>query len=76
MYSLRDTLLGPLPKGASDLLTVDGAAQDQQQVRECIARGEIEGLRLGAFSNRTHIIGDRYCAGDGVDSLEGYIHSI
>jgi hypothetical protein len=76
MYSIRDALLSPMPKGASDLMKVDDAAHDQQQVRDCIARGEIEGLRLGAFSNRTRIIIDRYCGGDGVDSLEGYIHSI
>ena len=77
MHSFRDALLSPLPKGPSDITKLDDSAHDQQSVRECIARGEIEQLRLGAFTNRTWIISDRYCAvGDGVDSLEGYLHSI
>ncbi|KAH3939347.1 hypothetical protein HBI56_013340 [Parastagonospora nodorum] len=77
MYALRDALLSPSPKGPSDIQKEDDAAHDQHQVRECIARGEIESLRLGAFTNRTCIVSDRYCAvGDGVDSLEGYLHSL
>jgi pimeloyl-ACP methyl ester carboxylesterase len=77
MHSFRDALLSPFPKGPSDITKLDDTAHDQQSVRECIARGEIQELRLGAFTNRTWIISDRYCAvGDGVDSLEGYLHSI
>jgi len=77
MYALRDALLSPSPKGLSDIKKEDDVVHDQHQIRECIARGEIEELRLGAFTNRTWIVSDRYCAlGDGVDSLEGYLHSV
>jgi hypothetical protein len=77
MQSFRDGLLSPVPKGPSDITKLDDSAHDQQSVRECIARGEIEQVRLGALTNRTCCISDRYCAvGDGVDSLEGYLHSI
>ncbi|KAI4675252.1 uncharacterized protein J4E84_010253 [Alternaria hordeiaustralica] len=77
METFRDALLSPFPKGPSDITKLDDSTHDRQNVRECIARGEIEQLRLGAFTNRTWIISDRYCAvGDGVDSLEGYLHSI
>lgn len=77
MHAFRDTLLSPSPRGPSDITTLDDATHGRQNVRECIARGEIEEVRLGAFTNRTWIISERYCAiGDGVDSLEGYLHSI
>jgi hypothetical protein len=77
MYAFRDTLLHPLPKGPADITKLDGTTHAQQDVRECIARGEIENLRIGAFSSLTWIISERYCSlGDGVDSLEGYLHSI
>jgi hypothetical protein len=77
MYALREALLSPFPKGPSDLTKPDDATHDKQDVRECIARGEIEQLRVGALTNRIPTISDRYCAeGDGVDSLEGYIHSV
>ncbi|KAH8719555.1 hypothetical protein GQ44DRAFT_712237 [Phaeosphaeriaceae sp. PMI808] len=77
MHHLRDTLLGPVPKGPSDITKPDNTVSDEQNVRECIARGELEEVRSGAFTNRTWIISERYCKlGDGVDSLEGYLHSI
>jgi hypothetical protein len=76
MHHLRDALLGPSPKGLSDIYKPDTAAKDQQDVRECIARGELEKLRDVAFHNRIRNVSDRYCAvGDGVDSLEGFLHS-
>jgi hypothetical protein len=71
-----DYLLSPTPKGPSDITTLDDAAHDKQNVLDCIARGEIEEIR-GAVPSRTSIISERYCSiGDGVDSLEGYLHSI
>ncbi|KAK8132094.1 hypothetical protein PG999_000267 [Apiospora kogelbergensis] len=77
MHHLRDALLSPLPKGPPELTMLDSAALDQQDVRECVARGELEELRGAAFYNRTSIVTERYCAlGDGVDSLEGYLHSL
>jgi hypothetical protein len=69
-----DYLLSPTPKGPSDITTLDDAAHDKQNVLDCIARGEIEEIR-GAVPSRTSIISERYCSiGDGVDSLEGYLH--
>jgi hypothetical protein len=56
---------------------LDRIAAEMQDVRESIARGEFEELRGAAFRNRTWIISHRYCnVGDGVDSLEGYLHSL
>lgn len=53
------------------------AARDQKDVLECIARGELDEVRGAAFFNRTSIITTRFCEiGDGVDSLEGYLHSL
>ncbi|KAJ5795142.1 hypothetical protein N7457_001741 [Penicillium paradoxum] len=75
MNQFRESLLGPSPKGTD--LTAFDSASDQQDVRECVARGEFEELRGAAFFNRTGIISERYCRiGDGVDSLEGYLHSL
>lgn len=62
MHSFRDAQPIPLLKSLSDITKLDDAAHDQQNVRECVARGKIEGLRLGAFTNRTWIVSDRYCA--------------
>jgi hypothetical protein len=77
MYSARDTLLGPIPRGPSDITNLDDESHSRQNVRECLARGEIESVRIGTFINRPWIISDRYCSeGDGVDSLEGYVRSI
>ncbi|KAJ4353364.1 uncharacterized protein N0V89_005093 [Didymosphaeria variabile] len=56
---------------------LDNATLDRQDVCECIARGDFEEVRGAAFYNRTSIISERYCKiGDGVDSLEGYLHSL
>jgi hypothetical protein len=56
---------------------LDRIAAEMQDVRESIARGEFEELRGAAFHNRTWIISHRYCnIGDGIDSLEGYLHSL
>jgi hypothetical protein len=77
MQHLRDALLSPSPKGTTELTRLDFAALDQQDVRECAARGDFEELRGAAFYNRTSIVTERYCSlGDGVDSLEGFIHSL
>jgi hypothetical protein len=52
-------------------------AAELQDVRECIARLEFDEIRGAAFYNRTWIVSHRYCnVGDGVDSLEGYLHSL
>lgn len=77
MHHLRDALLSPSPKGPPELTMLDSAAMDQQDVRECVARGEFEELRGAAFYNRTWVVTSRYCdVGDGVDSLEGHLHSL
>lgn len=77
MHHLRESLLGPSPKGTPDLTELDSTSSDQEDVRAAVARGEFEELRGLAFYNRTSIISERYCSiGDGVDSLEGYLHSL
>jgi hypothetical protein len=77
MHHLRDALLSPSPIGIPELTMLDRAASDRQDVRECVARGELEEVRGAAFYNRTWIVSDRYCnVGDGVDSLVGYLHSL
>lgn len=77
MHHLRDSLLSPLPQGTPDLTELDSASRDEDDIRESAARGEFEELRGAAFHNRTWIISTRYCqVGDGVDSLEGYLHSL
>ncbi|KAL5404010.1 hypothetical protein PMIN03_009458 [Paraphaeosphaeria minitans] len=74
MYHLRDALLNPSPKGPT---MADDTTRDQQDTRECIARGELEEVRGAAFYKRTSIVAERYCKiGDGVDALEGYLHSL
>jgi len=56
---------------------LDDAAHDRQDVRECIAWGEIDEVRGAVFYNRTSIMSNRYYSiGDSVDSLEGYLHSL
>ncbi|KAK7914060.1 hypothetical protein PG985_011763 [Apiospora marii] len=55
---------------------LDSQALDRQDVRECVTRGEFEELRGAAFYNRTGIVTERYCSGDGVDSLVGFLHSL
>ncbi|KAK8122834.1 hypothetical protein PG984_011504 [Apiospora sp. TS-2023a] len=76
MHHLRDALLSPSPKGPPELTMLDSQALDRQDIRECAARGEFEEMRGAAFYNRTWIVTERYCNGDGVDSLEGYVHSL
>ena len=77
MHHLRDSLLSPSPKGTPELTALDSASRDREEVREAAARGEFEELRGAAFFNRTWIVSERYCRiGDGVDSLEGYLHSL
>ncbi|CAG8372400.1 unnamed protein product [Penicillium salamii] len=77
MQSLRDSLLSSLPKGVDDLRMPDEVAHNQEDVRKCIARGELEEIRGAAFFNRTWIVTERFCNdGDGVDSLVGYVHDI
>ncbi|KIL90097.1 hypothetical protein FAVG1_06835 [Fusarium avenaceum] len=77
MNDLREALLGPSPKGISEHTLLESMSHDEEDVRQAVARGELEELRGMARYNRTWIISNRYCnIGDGVDSLEGYIHSI
>ncbi|BDD60943.1 hypothetical protein MPDQ_006938 [Monascus purpureus] len=77
MHNFRDALLSPSPK---DFLEPDeryDALKDQETIRESITQGNLEELRAVAFFNRTWIISSRYCSvGDGVDFLEGYLHSL
>lgn len=75
MYRLRESLLSPVPKGI--LTTLDEEARERQHVLEAVAREELEEIRGATFFNRTWIMAERYCnIGDGVDSLEGYLHSL
>lgn len=77
MHRYRDSLLGPSPKGPPELTMLDHTTLDQQDVCESIARGESDEVRGAAFYNRTSIVSERYSRlGDGVDSLEGYLHSL
>ncbi|PYH92993.1 hypothetical protein BO71DRAFT_9377 [Aspergillus ellipticus CBS 707.79] len=77
MHHLRESLLSPTPKGTTELITRESASRDAEHVRTAAARGEFEDLRDDAFFNRTWVVSDRYCnVGDGVDSLEEYLHSL
>ncbi|KAF5563130.1 hypothetical protein FPHYL_5362 [Fusarium phyllophilum] len=78
MKDLREALLAPCPKGISEHALSETVARDEESVRQSIARGEdLEELRGAAFHNRTWVISDRFCnVGDGVDSLEGYLHDL
>ncbi|BCS17418.1 DUF3632 domain-containing protein [Aspergillus puulaauensis] len=77
MDHLRDSLLSSLPRDTPSTATIDHARRDQEGTRQSIARGEFRGVRDMAFSNRTWVVTSRYCdIGDGVDSLEGHIHSL
>ena len=77
MHHLRDSLLSPSPRGTSHLTTSEAVRRNQEDTRQCIARGEFQEIRDAAFSNRTWIITSRYCElGDGVDSLEEYLYSM
>ncbi|KAG5659145.1 hypothetical protein KAF25_000347 [Fusarium avenaceum] len=77
MNDLREALLAPSPKGISEHTLLETMSHDEEDVRQAVARGEFDELRGMALYNRTGIITSRYCnIGDGVDSLEGYIHTI
>ena len=77
MHHLRDALLSPSPKGPPELSSLDNSATEMQGVRESIARNEFQVLRGAGFYNRTWIVSHRYCnIGDGVDALEGSLHSL
>ncbi|OAA59365.1 hypothetical protein ISF_06300 [Cordyceps fumosorosea ARSEF 2679] len=68
-----DTSRNRLP----ELMSLDGATRDKEDVRAAAARGEFEELQKLALFNRTSIVSERYCTvGDGVDSLEGHLHSL
>lgn len=76
MHHLRDTLLSPSPKDFLELERGRRALADQESTWESVTRGDLEELRSAA-SNRTWVVSSRYCdVGDGVDSLEGYLHSL
>ncbi|KAJ5435864.1 Protein of unknown function DUF3632 [Penicillium cf. griseofulvum] len=78
MHHLRDSLLGPSPRGAPHNTTISEACRtDQEITRQSIARGELKEIRGAAFYNRTSFINSRYCEiGDGTDSFEENIHSM
>lgn len=77
MDHLRDSLLSSLPRETPSTGTIDYARTDQESTRQSVARGELKEVRDAAFSNRTWVVTSRYCdTGDGVDSLDVYIHSL
>lgn len=78
MKDLREALLSHTPKGVSEHALSETMPRNEETVRQSIARGDdLEELREAAFHNRTWVISDRFCkVGDGVDSLEGYLHDI
>ncbi|KAL3264021.1 hypothetical protein ABHI18_001162 [Aspergillus niger] len=77
MDHLRDSLLSSLPRDSPSTAAIDYARRDQEDTRQAIAQGEFQEVRDIAFSNRTWVVTSRYCdIGDGVDSLEGHIHSL
>ena len=77
MSELYEVLLGPSFKGISSEKLNEDMSRDEEDVRQCVARGEIDQLRGAALYNRTWNVSDRYCnIGDGIDSLEKHIHSI
>lgn len=77
MHDLRDSILSALPRCSPAVITSDHARRDRESTRQCIARGEFQDVRDTAFSNRTWFITSRYCdIGDGVDTLESYIHCL
>lgn len=78
MHKIRDMLLGPSPKGdTQQLLSLDNASKDREDILQYAAQGKLDSLRGVAFYNRVGFINDRYCrVGDGVDALEGTLHSL
>lgn len=77
MYHRRDSLLSSQPRDTPSTATIDHARSDKEGTRHATAQGQFSELRDMAFHNRTWIVTIRYCdIGDGVDSLESYIHSL
>ncbi|KAL6912396.1 hypothetical protein ACHAPO_010332 [Fusarium lateritium] len=77
MDNLREVLLSHSPKGISEHTLLESMSRDEEDVRQSVARGEFEELRGMARYNRTWNMSNRYCnIGDGIDSLEGNLHSI
>ncbi|KAI2733291.1 hypothetical protein CBS147332_306 [Penicillium roqueforti] len=76
MQHLRDSLLSSLPRGAPSIITNDYARRDQESTRQSIARGDFKEVRDVAFYDRTWVVTSRYCDIDGLDTLEGRIHSL
>ncbi|KAM3520284.1 hypothetical protein MY4038_009491 [Beauveria bassiana] len=77
MHHLRDSMMSTSRNRLPELMSSDGATRDKEDVRAAAARGEFEELRNLALFNRTSIVSERYCTvGDGVDSLEGHLHSL
>lgn len=57
--------------------TPEQTTQDFKSTEDAVARGDLDKLRGVAFVSRTWLVTERFCrVGDGVDSLEGYIHSL
>ncbi|OAA34373.1 hypothetical protein BBO_09210 [Beauveria brongniartii RCEF 3172] len=77
MHRLRDSMIGTSRNRLPELMSSDGATRDKEDVRAAAARGKFEELRNLALFNRTSIVSERYCTvGDGIDSLEGHLHSL
>lgn len=77
MDHVRDSLLISLPWDMPSTAAIDHARRDQEDTRQSIARGDFKEVQDIAFSNRTWVVTNLYCdIGDGVDSLEGHIHSL
>ncbi|RAQ40836.1 hypothetical protein AFGD_007137 [Aspergillus flavus] len=77
MDHLRDSLLSSVPRDTPSTAAIDHARRDREGTRQAVAWGEFKEVRDMAFSNRTWVVTSRYCdIGDGVDSLEGHIHSL
>jgi hypothetical protein len=76
MHRYRDALLAPEPQGVPQASGSERSVIDQQDIVECIARGELEEVRTVAFRNRTWAVTNKYCFGSGTDSLQGPICSI
>ncbi|KAF7631604.1 hypothetical protein AFLA_012459 [Aspergillus flavus NRRL3357] len=77
MDHLRDSLLSSVPRDTPSTAAIDHARIDREGTRQAVAWGEFKEVRDMAFSNRTWVVTSRYCdIGNGVDSLEGHIHSL
>ncbi|RMZ43637.1 hypothetical protein CA14_009179 [Aspergillus flavus] len=77
MDHLRDSLLSSVPRDTPSTAAIDHARRVWEGTRQAVAWGEFKEVRDMAFSNRTWVVTSRYCdIGNGVDSLEGHIHSL